>query len=148
MRAERVGKHAVLRPEMTRARVPSAFRCGLLICVIKIALATRGFGPTIRLIRRRAQVRPLAQSADRDRMMATERAVAMAGALYPGRALCLEQSLALYYLLRRQGIAVKYCQGAQAYPFAAHAWVEYQGQPLNDIAEHVKYFAKLPDDLA
>jgi hypothetical protein len=73
-----------------------------------------------------------------------EYAVAMAGALYPARAMCLEQSLTLYYLLRREGILVGYCQGAVPYPFESHAWVEYRGEPVNDVAEHVKLFAKLP----
>lgn len=80
-------------------------------------------------------------------MKATERAVAMAGALYPGRALCLEQSLVLYYLLRRQRVAVRYCQGIQPHPFEAHAWVEYEGKPLNDVAEHAKLFTRFPDQL-
>ena len=46
---------------------------------------------------------------------------------------CLEESLVLWYLLRRQyipaalRIGVRKTQGA----FEAHAWVEYQGAPLN-----------------
>lgn len=71
----------------------------------------------------------------------------MAGAFYPGRARCLEQSLALYYLLRRQGVAVKYCHGVQFYPFQAHAWIEYEGSVINDVAPHVKHFARFPDQL-
>jgi transglutaminase-like putative cysteine protease len=71
----------------------------------------------------------------------------MAGALYLGRAKCLEQSLALYYLLRRQGVAVAYCQGVQPYPFRAHAWVEYRGQVINDVPEHARFFARLPEQL-
>ena len=71
----------------------------------------------------------------------------MAGALYPGRALCLEQSLALYYLLRRRGVPVRYCQGVQPYPFEAHAWVEYGGTPINDVIDHVTLFARFPDQL-
>jgi hypothetical protein len=78
---------------------------------------------------------------------AAERAVALASALYPGRAKCLEQSLVLYYLLRRRGIAVQYCQGVMAYPFEAHAWVEYAGEVLNDVQEHAVSFARLPAPL-
>jgi hypothetical protein len=78
---------------------------------------------------------------------AAEHAVAMAGALYPGRALCLEQSLVLYYLLRRHGIPARYCQGVEGPPFEAHAWLEYQGEPINDVAEHTRLFTRLPDQL-
>ncbi len=71
----------------------------------------------------------------------------MAAALFPGRALCLEQSLTLYVLLRLAGATVRLRLGVQAYPFGAHAWVEYLGRPLNDIEEHVAFFAPLPDVL-
>lgn len=130
-----------------RVAVPSVFRCGLMILAVKTALRACGFGRTIRLIWRRVERVDINISVDVEIVRATEHAVAMAGALYPGRALCLEQSLVLYYLLRRQRVAVKYCQGVQPYPFQAHAWVEYDGEPINDVAEHVKRFARLPDKL-
>jgi hypothetical protein len=78
---------------------------------------------------------------------AIEQAVAMAAALYPGRALCLEQSLALYDVLRRQGVSVSFRMGVQPHPFQAHAWIEHGGTPINDIAEHIKPFMRLPDVL-
>jgi hypothetical protein len=90
---------------------------------------------------------PERTQVDIEAVAATEYAVAMAGALYPGRALCLEQSLALYYLLRRRGVAVKFRMGVQAHPFLAHAWIDYRGVPLNDVPEHVKQFVPLPDQL-
>ncbi len=30
--------------------------------------------------------------------------------------------------------------GIQRYPFMAHAWVEYRGEPINDVPEHVRIF--------
>jgi hypothetical protein len=124
-------------------RVPSVLRCGLTILTLKLSLAVLGFARTINLIRRRVHAGRL-HGADVSAVKAAEHAVAMAGAFYPGRALCLEQSLALYYLLRRQGIPVKYCQGVQGHPFAAHAWVEYEGVVINDVDERIKPFARLP----
>lgn len=56
--------------------------------------------------------------------------VALAAAFYPRRALCLEQSLALCWLLRRNGIAAELRLGVQPRPFQAHAWVEVDGRPL------------------
>jgi hypothetical protein len=73
----------------------------------------------------------------------SERRVALACAFYPGRALCLERSWVLYYLLRHQGIDVRFATGVKVDPFGAHAWVEYQGVPLNDVAEHVALYARL-----
>ncbi|MDB4917220.1 MAG: hypothetical protein JWM95_4864 [Gemmatimonadetes bacterium] len=59
-------------------------------------------------------------------------AVASVSAFFPGRALCLEQSLTLYYCLRRRGVDVDIRLGVRHTPFAAHAWVEYQGAPLHE----------------
>jgi hypothetical protein len=125
--------------------VPSVFRCGLLILGIKVLLRTRGFGWTMRWLRSRVDSVTAIAPGHLTMVSATQQAVALAGALYPGRALCLEQSLVLYYVLRRQGIGVTFRMGIQAHPFAAHAWVEYNNAPLNDVAEHVTLFAPLPD---
>jgi hypothetical protein len=128
-------------------RIPSVLQCGLLILVIKTVLKTCGFGWTLRWVRRRVQAVQERAPVDPEVVNAAERAVAMAGALYPGRARCLEQSLVLYTLLRGQGVPVRYCQGVQPYPFQAHAWVEYQGEIVNDVPEHAKQFLRLPDQL-
>lgn len=127
--------------------VPSVLRCGLMLFALKVLLKARSLGWTLQWLKRQVLTVPEAVSVDADDLQASEYAVAMAGAFYPGRALCLEQSLVLYYLLRRQGAPVKYCQGVQPYPFLSHAWVEYRGEPINDVAEHVKEFARLPDQL-
>jgi hypothetical protein len=47
----------------------------------------------------------------------------------------------------RRGVAVRYCQGMHPYPFAAHAWITYRGQVINDVPEHVKHFTPFPDQL-
>jgi hypothetical protein len=35
----------------------------------------------------------------------------------------------------------------QPYPFQAHAWIEYQGEVVNDVPEHARFFARLPEQL-
>lgn len=123
---------------------PSALWCGLLIAGLKLALKSVGFARTVRWIRRRTD-RALERGGDPAAIESVAHAVALAAALYPGRALCLEQSLALYYLLRRAGIDARLRLGVQPYPFSAHAWVEYGGVPLNDFPEHVRHFVALPE---
>ncbi len=127
--------------------VPSVARCGLLLFMTKLALRLRGFDWTITWLRRRMERVPETIEPCLEFVRATEYAVAMAGAFYPGRTLCLEQSLTLYYLLRREGIAVKYRQGVQITPFAAHAWIEYHGTPVNDVPEHVREYIALGEQL-
>ncbi len=51
---------------------------------------------------------------------------------YPKQALCLQRSFATTYLLRRQGIQACMVLGAQKLPFKAHAWVEVNGQAVNE----------------
>lgn len=55
---------------------------------------------------------------------------------------CLPESLTLLTLLRRRGIAAELRIGvATAGPFAAHAWVEVDGRPVNDTADVAERFA-------
>jgi hypothetical protein len=128
-------------------RVPSVLACGVLLLAVKAALRLFGFGHVIRWLRRRVQPLVTTSSVATQAVRTVERTVAMAGALYPGRALCLEQSLVLYYILRRQGVAAEYCQGILPRPFEAHAWIEYRGEVINDVAEHAHRFIRLPGQL-
>jgi Transglutaminase-like superfamily len=51
----------------------------------------------------------------------------------PGDTRCLARSLVLTRLLARRGIEAKLVIGARAKPeFLAHAWVEYEGDPVLD----------------
>ena len=52
----------------------------------------------------------------------------------PLEAGCLVESLTLWWTLRRRGIAADLRLGVRTFvgPLQSHAWVEYQGVPLND----------------
>ena len=129
-------------------KVPSSFVCGLLLAVVKVALRAAGLRRVVCLIRKRTLSQAKhARAHTTEEVAEVEGVVAFAGALFPGRALCLEQSLVLWYLLRRRGVDASFALGVQAYPFGAHAWVEHGGRPLNDVPEHVAHFTRLPDVL-
>jgi hypothetical protein len=77
----------------------------------------------------------LAEPRDADAIIAeTTHNVAVAGAFYPRRALCLEQSLTMFLLLRRRGVPAELRLGVQPRPFRAHAWVEAGGRPIGESA--------------
>jgi hypothetical protein len=59
-------------------------------------------------------------------------AVDLACVWYWKQVLCLERSAATTCLLRRYGIRAQLIIGAQHTPFKAHAWVEVDGQVIND----------------
>lgn len=51
---------------------------------------------------------------------------------YPKQALCLQRSFVTTRLLRRHGVPAHVVLGAQKLPFKAHAWVEVDGQAINE----------------
>lgn len=125
-------------------RAPSIVRCALALLAVRAGLKARGFGPTVAWARRLGARAAGAGLAPEE----VERAayhVAVAAAFFPGRAVCLEQSLALYVLLRRRGVPAELRLGVQVYPFYAHAWVELHGQPVNEDVETVEKFRALPE---
>ena len=56
---------------------------------------------------------------------------------------CLQRSLVLWCLLRRQGISTDLCIGARkaAAGFEAHAWVQLDGAVLNDTGDMRERYA-------
>ena len=140
---ERAGSDITVR----EVRVPSVLRSGLMIAALKLSLRVRGYKRTIEWIRRRVESVPQRADVAPTVVKAAEWWVAMAAAFYPGRAECLERSLVLYYILRRQGVPVRYCHGVQPWPLISHAWVEYRGEVVNDVPERVNEFSRLPDQL-
>ena len=67
--------------------------------------------------------------------------------LYPGN--CLSQSLTLWWLLRRQGVESELRIGVRtvAGRFQAHAWIEYQGQPLHEVQDVRQHYTAFPNEL-
>src|SRR6185437_9253079 len=51
---------------------------------------------------------------------------------YWKQALCLQRSAATACLLKQYGVPAQMSIGAQQVPFRAHAWVEVDGQVVND----------------
>ena len=59
-------------------------------------------------------------------------AIDLACVFYFKRVLCLQRSAATAILLRRHGWSAEMVIGAQLLPFHSHAWVEVNGQVVND----------------
>lgn len=62
---------------------------------------------------------------------------------YRSRPDCLPRALATYYILFRYGVAVEFAIGVKAFPFGAHAWVEYQGRVISDYEEERSQYMAL-----
>ena len=81
----------------------------------------------------RRSLEPAPLAVQRGRLLRTLEAVRTASRYYHRRGLdCLPRSLAIYILLRRQGVPATLRIGVKRFPFAAHAWVECLGEVLDD----------------
>src|SRR5205823_1201857 len=72
------------------------------------------------------------QTADQHKVHQVCAAVNYASVWYPKQVLCLQRSFVTTYLLRRCGVSAQMVLGAQKLPFRAHAWVEVDGQVVNE----------------
>jgi hypothetical protein len=56
---------------------------------------------------------------------------------------CLQRSAVATCLLRRAGVRAELVIGYRALPFESHAWVEVDGQVVNDRPQYQKFFTVL-----
>jgi hypothetical protein len=126
-------------------RVPSGLSCSLALVGATLALRVLGLRRSLALIRRLCRRAQGAESPTPEFLASVVRKVDTAAAFFPGRALCLEQSLALCLCLWRAGVPVELRLGVQPYPFAAHAWVDYLGEPVGESWDRVGKFVPFGD---
>lgn len=124
-------------------RNPGALRAFLLITMFDAVLRLRGLQRGLALARRLGDAEP-AGTWSAEQTEAVGRRVAFAAAFYPRRALCLEQSLALYVMLRKAGAPAVLRIGVRPVPFAAHAWVEIDGQAVNEPQDFITQLVPFP----
>ena len=116
-------------------------RAGLLLPVIALSLRIRGFCKTQEMLQKFFPIQPSPTSAVRTGT--TARMVRAAARYGLTRANCLEQSLGLWFLLGRQGVASELRIGSRkvAGRFEAHAWVVCHGEALNETQEVHRHYA-------
>lgn len=121
-------------------RMPSGVVCALALVGATLALRVLGLRRSLALVYRGSRRASAAETPSSEFLASVVRKLDTAAAFFPGRALCLEQSLALYVCLRRAGVPVELRIGVQPYPFAAHAWVEYRGTPVGESYDRMGKF--------
>jgi hypothetical protein len=115
----------------------------VVVSGIRLALRIRGFHRTYRMLN---HLFPLStvSGLSFDRCVDVMHDVAVVCAFFPGRARCLEQSLAGYAILRTQGVDTRLRFGVQPHKVLAHAWVEVGGSPIAESIEALERFVELP----
>jgi len=139
--------HVASRQEGAPA-VPSWPLCALTLVAMRRRLIHDGLDHAIRYAHPTRTAR-VESEGHREIVEKTSQRVAICGALLPGRARCLEQSLSVVRLMRAEGIPVEFRIGVQPYGFVAHAWVEHNGQPIrenDEVIRRVIPFPTLPVD--
>jgi len=123
-------------------------RAAVLLPFISLSLRLRGFRATQSSLQKRLPRTLTAISDQSSRTQAestalTARMVRSAAYRTWGSPACLEQSLALWWLLGRQGIASSVRIGTRKtdQKFEAHAWVECDGAALNEAEEPHQHYA-------
>lgn len=123
-------------------KTASVLRCFAVLAAVRLSLKIAGFRRTVRWAQRLGRLaRPGLVRPD---VEAQARAVAVAAAFFPGRAICLEQSITLFVILRRREVPAVLRIGVQPYPFAAHAWVELDGRPIYENEDDLVKFVAFP----
>jgi hypothetical protein len=115
-------------------------RAGLLLPLLSLSLRIRGFRQTQAMLQKFLPTTTREPSTSLCNMVRMVRAAARYG-FAPAN--CLEQSLALWFLLGRKGIASELRVGTRktAGVFEAHAWVECDGEALNETPEVHQHYA-------
>jgi hypothetical protein len=126
------------RPEDTGAF--EILHTAVLLVLARLALIVLGFQRTATIVNRFSSAGDPCINVDPVQVQATKYAVSLAAAFIPARILCLERSLVLYYKLKRNRVPAALRLGVRALPFAAHAWVELEGSPVNETADFLKDF--------
>jgi transglutaminase superfamily protein len=122
-------------------------RAAILLPLVRWSLRLRGHGKTFTALQKRVQFQVKGTESRPDLqegVQVTCRMVRAAVRYSPAQFTCLEESLTLWYLLRKQGVPACLRIGVRKEneKFEAHAWVEDGGKALNqDDAMHRHYAA-------
>jgi Transglutaminase-like superfamily len=122
-------------------------RGSLLLPVIALSVRVRGFRSSHAMLEcflpaPNEHARPMNEDAEKSSSR-TARMVRAAARYSPVRSTCLEQSLELWWLLGRRGIlsSVRIGTRKNARGLEAHAWVECEGNALNEVDEPRRHYA-------
>jgi hypothetical protein len=128
-------------------------RAALAVALSSVALRLFGLKRCHSLLARLSPVRTargLRGEARARRAEAIAKMVKLTARSTPLRASCLRESMALWWLLRREGIESDLRIGVRrsAGGFEAHAWVEHLGRILNDSPSARRRFAAFDRPIA
>lgn len=124
----------------------------LLLPIVAVLLRLLDYLRTLRILSRWSQAAPVQARLPADAMsyaLRLGRLATIAGRYVPTNGSCLRQSLLVWWLLRRKGMPAELRIGVRTQEgFTAHAWVEVDGQPVNDTPDVGERFAAFDGSLS
>jgi Transglutaminase-like superfamily len=138
----------------TREERALLVRAAMFLPLIEAGLRVFGFRRCKELIEKfsppRGILRSMPEDARHEAALRAARAVRSMELHGPGSPNCLERSMTLWWLLRGEGVAGELHIGARKEDgqFKAHAWVEVDGEVLNDSAEIHEHYARFDAPIA
>jgi len=129
------------------------WRAAFLLPWVKASLRWRGYNQTCSSLQKRfatVRSRHIETKNIREQVPRTCRMLGAAQRRLPMKFTCLEESLILWYLLRRQGIASRLRIGVRKLDekFEAHAWVEHEGQALHQPGQLHRHYAAFEQEIS
>ena len=129
------------------------WRAAVLLPLVQVSLRLRGYNRTHTSLQRRLNPANLEASPSADvpeQAHKTCRMVRAALHYSPASFTCLEESLTLWYLLRKQGVSSRLRIGVCKMDgkFEAHAWVELGGEALNQPEQLHRHYAAFDKEFA
>jgi hypothetical protein len=124
-------------------RGPHVLSCMAHLAFIRLSLRLVGFGRTLTWYENAPRAQTDGNRIDEAVVQRVGHRLAIAVALFPGRARCLEQSMVLNRELRRRGADARLRFGVKPYPFSGHAWVEVAGKPIEEDSQFIDLITRL-----
>jgi hypothetical protein len=106
------------------------FSAFLGLAAFDLLLKFAGFQSLIKRVEHYPTSEP--RTTDREICRRVRAMVDRAQMYYPKKAMCLQHSAVVTCLLRRRGVPAEMVLAAQAFPPEGHAWVEIEGEIIND----------------
>lgn len=132
--------------QLTSAQRRALAHACVLIPWTLLRLHTRGYDR----FRRSVDALPVHTSTSPEALRPIGEAVNIAARHGPWACTCLPRSMVLHELLRRRGLGTQLRIGVRrdAGGIEAHAWVEYDGQPINDRPDVANDYLPFDGDTA
>jgi hypothetical protein len=111
------------------------------LAAFDLLLKFAGFKSLIRAVKRRQTTEP--RTTDREICRRVRAMVDRAQMYYPKKAMCLQHSAVVTWLLRRRGVPAEMVLAACDYLPEAHAWVEVDRDVVNDSANVKESYREL-----